>query len=737
MSSNILPRSATRSVAAILLALFTSVLLVACGGDSVIQATRYTIGGAVSGLVGTGLVLQDNNGDNLTVSATGSFTFATPLTNGSSYSVGVATQPTSPSQNCVVTSGVGTVNGANVRSVEVACSTEGFTVGGTVNGLSGSGLVLQDNGGNDLPITAAAAFTFSTTVGSGVAYAVTVKTQPTYPTQTCSVSNPSGTIGNANVTNVVVNCTVISTYTVSGTITGLAGTGLELQTHGTNIPITGSTFSVSLASGTAYQVQVTTQPTNATQNCVVTNGGPGTVTNANISNVMVACTTTFTVTVNATFVSGANTGLTLFDNGADSLSVTGTGQFTFATPVASGTTYVVTVATQPTSTPAQYCIVTGGTGTVTTAAITNVNVSCRNVGQALFVANTYDGANGSVSGFMIDSTSGNLAGVGSPYAAHMNPSAIALDVSGQYAYVANLNSADVTTFSVSPTTGILSPIGNTLTSGVLTFSVAVDPMGGYVFAGSDSGGAEGLVDTFSIIAPTSPGLSLVPSPLTVGNDPLALAVDPTGSFVFAPERYDDTVWVLNIGTGGVLSNGNNSPFTNGTGSGPAGVAVYPTGGYIYVANAGNFRSVPSEPLTSYSGTVSAYAYDGTTGALTPLTSLGSPYAVGSGTGSGATGITIDPTGRFLYVTAFNDGTVSAFSIAPLTGALSAVGSPVVTGSQPTDVKVDPSGHFAYVANSGTGTVSEYTIDPTTGILTLVTNGGTVASGGGAAAIALE
>jgi 6-phosphogluconolactonase (cycloisomerase 2 family) len=536
----------------------------------------------------------------------------------------------------------------------------------------------------------------------------------------------------------VVNCTVISTYTVSGTITGLAGTGLELQTHGTNIPITGSTFSVSLASGTAYQVQVTTQPTNATQNCVVTNGGPGTVTNANISNVMVACTTTsFTVTVNATFVSGANTGLTLFDNGADSLSVTGTGQFTFATPVASGTTYVVTVATQPTSTPAQYCIVTGGTGTVTTAAITNVNVSCRNVGQALFVANTYDGANGSVSGFMIDSTSGNLAGaLGSPYAAHMKPSAIALDVRGQYAYVANLNSADVTTFSVSPTTGILSPIGNTLTSGVLTFSVAVDPMGGYVFAGSDSGGAEGLVDTFSIIAPTSPGLSLVPSPLTVGNDPLALAVDPTGSFVFAPERYDDTVWVLNIGTGGVLSNGNNSPFTNGTGSGPAGVAVYPTGGYIYVANAGNFRSVPSEPLTSYSGTVSAYAYDGTTGALTPLTSLGSPYAVGSGTGSGATGITIDPTGRFLYVTAFNDGTVSAFSIAPLTGALSAVGSPVVTGSQPTDVKVDPSGHFAYVANSGTGTVSEYKIDPNTGALSAVLSGGTIPSAG-AAAIAIE
>src|ERR1017187_11038776 len=108
MSANDFPRSATKNVAAIALALVTSVLLVACGGDSVIQATRYTIGGSVSGLVGTGLVLQDNNGDNLTVSATGPFTFATPLTNGSSPSSGVATPPKRPSPNCGVGSGGGT-----------------------------------------------------------------------------------------------------------------------------------------------------------------------------------------------------------------------------------------------------------------------------------------------------------------------------------------------------------------------------------------------------------------------------------------------------------------------------------------------------------------------------------------------------------------------------------------------------------------------------------------------------
>ncbi len=42
----------------------------------------YTVGGMVSGLAGSGLVLQDNGGKNLTVMANGSFTFTATLTRG-------------------------------------------------------------------------------------------------------------------------------------------------------------------------------------------------------------------------------------------------------------------------------------------------------------------------------------------------------------------------------------------------------------------------------------------------------------------------------------------------------------------------------------------------------------------------------------------------------------------------------------------------------------------------------
>ena len=65
-----------------------------------------------------------------------------------------------------------------------------YTVGGTVSGLSGT-VVLQDNGGDDLSVSASGAFTFGTGLTAGSGYNVTVKTNPAG--QTCSVANGSGT----------------------------------------------------------------------------------------------------------------------------------------------------------------------------------------------------------------------------------------------------------------------------------------------------------------------------------------------------------------------------------------------------------------------------------------------------------------------------------------------------------------------------------------------------------------
>jgi hypothetical protein len=252
----------------------------------------FTVGGSVSGLAGSGLVLQNNGGNDLPVAASGNFTFATALAGGVAFNVTVKTQPLSPTQTCVVANAAGTIGSANVTNVAVTCTTNTYSIGGSVTGLTGAGLVLQDNAGNDLTVAAGSStFTFSTPVASGGNYAVTVKTQPTAPLQTCAVTAATGSVVSTNVTNVAVTCTT-KTYTVGGSITGLTASGLVLQDNsGDDLTVaatsTSFTFATAVASGAAYHVTVKTQP--AGQTCAVA-AGSGTVGSAPVSNVAVTCT---------------------------------------------------------------------------------------------------------------------------------------------------------------------------------------------------------------------------------------------------------------------------------------------------------------------------------------------------------------------------------------------------------------------------------------------------------------
>jgi hypothetical protein len=69
-----------------------------------------------------------------------------------------------------------------------------YAVGGTVSGLSGGGLVLRNNGGDDLAVGANGPFTFTTPLRAGSMYAVTVAHQPTDSTLNCLVMNGVGRV---------------------------------------------------------------------------------------------------------------------------------------------------------------------------------------------------------------------------------------------------------------------------------------------------------------------------------------------------------------------------------------------------------------------------------------------------------------------------------------------------------------------------------------------------------------
>ncbi len=268
------------------LAVLSMLVLAACGGGGgggPAPPPQFTIGGTISGLASGGTaVLQVNGGSNLSVTSNGSFTFPTPLTVGTSYNVTVSSAPAN--QSCSIANGSGTVAAA-INNITVTCQTF-YSVGGTVTGLNGT-LVLRNNGGDDLTITASGAFTFAARVASGASYAVTVRTQPTG--QNCSVAGGTGT-ASANVTTVLVACTTTPSYTLGGRITGLSGAGLALSVNaGTPLAVpagaTTFTFPAALLSGTDYQVKVTAQP--AGQACTVQNGRS--FIQANVTNVEVAC----------------------------------------------------------------------------------------------------------------------------------------------------------------------------------------------------------------------------------------------------------------------------------------------------------------------------------------------------------------------------------------------------------------------------------------------------------------
>jgi hypothetical protein len=335
-----------------------------------------TVGGSVSGLVGSGLTLELNELDELPIASNGTFTFADPLANGSPYRVTISAQPTNPAQQCTIANATGTIGSTNVTNVRVTCAANTFSVGGTVTGLLGRGLVLQNNGGDSLAIEANGAFTFAEALASGADYDVSVRTQPSDPIQACTVTRARGIIGAANVTDVLVSCTT-SDYTIGGTVRDLEGSRLVLRNNGgDDLTINANgpfTFDTALPTDASYNITIAQQPRDPRQACSVSNGS-GIVSDRNVTNVSVRCSSEgYRVGGQVSELRGS--GLVLQNNGGDDLAIGSNGRFNFPTPLPTGAFYSVTVRTQPTD-PQQTCTVMNSSGLVFNSNIQNVEVEC-------------------------------------------------------------------------------------------------------------------------------------------------------------------------------------------------------------------------------------------------------------------------------------------------------------------------------------------------------------------------
>ncbi|MDE2051433.1 MAG: beta-propeller fold lactonase family protein, partial [Gammaproteobacteria bacterium] len=522
--------------------------LAACGGGSSPSSTQssnppptqFTVGGSVTGLSGTGLVLQDNGGDNLPVSASGPFTFATKLNSGAAYSVTVMTQPSG--QNCAVASGSGTVS-ANVTNVAVSCTntSSNVTIGGTVTGLTGTGLVLQDNGGDNLTVTQNGAFTFATALASGAAYAVTVSTQPSSPAQTCTVTNGSGTASTANVTSVAITCAggtasvgkfaytanygdgTISAYTIdpgTGALTAVAGGPVADGTHPAAVSLApNGKFAFSASdNGTKIQAYTIDQTTGA-------------------------------LTPVGTVSTGFSVGSAYPDIAVDPQSA-------HLYIASAGDNEVAGFAIDPTMgtlTPVPNSPIGAGAGAGGIPAFSPD-------GKYLYVMNQT--AN-TVSGYSIDSTSGALTPLASgAVATGATPDWIVFTPDGKFAYVANSGEDSISAYSVSA--GVLTPFAAPNTSFPTDEhpqQLTIDAGGTHLYAPVANGSTAGAVDWFTINADgTLANRGTIPAGVT----PVYLDIDPAAPFAYVASKGGAEVYGYSIdATTGALTALSGSPFSTG------------------------------------------------------------------------------------------------------------------------------------------------------------------------------
>ena len=510
---------------------------------------------------------------------------------------------------------------------------------------------------------------------------------------------------------------------------GALPSGLTLASNGT---VSGTTTAVGNFTFTVQVTDSSTPPVVVTQVISMTVAPPLAITTSTLPNGQVG--TMYSSSIASTgglgtvlFVVSFGTlppGLTLSAQGALSGTPTSASSFAFtiaavdssAQPQIAQQTYAITIApltiTSLSVQPSSPSILVGGVqqfiavGTLPSGATQNLTtaVTWSSSNAATATISNASGSRGFATGVSVGTVTitADLNGV----AGSAVLSVVSSSTATQFAYVANRTDATISVDALNSANGALSAIsGSPFAAGITAPNgLAVDPTARFLYVSTFGGPS---VSGLAINGATGALTSIPGSPFTQGTSPIFLAVDATGRFVYTANLGSDNVSVFSIDqTTGALTPIAASRFA--AGSQPHDVAIDPKGRFAYVANCGSGSGCTG----TGSGSVTVYSIDPVTGALSAVP--GSPFLAGLN----PTAVTTDPTGTYLYVANTGSGTVSAFAIDPNSGSLTAVpGAPFQVGTQPTSLSVDRAGKLLYVANGGSSNVSAFTINPASGALT--------------------
>ena len=256
-----------------------------------------------------------------------------------------------------------------------------------------------------------------------------------------------------------------------------------------------------------------------------------------------------------------------------------------------------------------------------------------------------------------------------------------------FAYAVNFFSNNVSQYLIGTTGTLTAMAAASVAAGANPYAIAEDPTSKYVYVANYSrpGTIATVISQYSIGADGSLIAIGTGAVAATGLGPNGIAVNPTGQYVYTANYNSSDVSQYSIGAGGGLT----FVATAATGtSGAASIAFHPAGTYAYVAN--------------YLGaTVSMFSVSAVNGSLTPLGTVAA--------GAGANFIVVDPSGRFVYVPNDLAGTVSQYSIGA-GGILAPIAADVASGGGAWSITIDAAAKNAYVANRTGDSVSHFTID---------------------------